>query len=1063
MLFEKNHENLKKKLCLKIVDLAMDSNIKSKLFIQTIVDVRDEFEEKYEKAFRTYEDAIMGVNEKDLHEIISNSLCKEKDHEEISIALIYIILTDSNAAAKAYTDLTLLTHDGLAFVTNNLAMLVAEKYQRLNDTPRKQLLWFLKELIKNQVLNVDNLVWNILRQASGGDISLKNVALVDGLLDIFIDYRSWLEKDQFLVGTVVYTFLRLLEDHYGPQFNNLHSKEVAFVISLIRDRFADIMPLGREFVRLLQNVSRIPEFEALWKDILHNPKQLCPSFNGVMQLMQTKTSRRFLRCRLTPDVERKLHFLISNVKFGNQKRYQDWFQEKYFTTPESQSLRSDLIRFIIGAIHPTNDMLCSDIIPRWAVIGWLLTSCTNAVAQANAKLSLFYDWLFFDPLKDNIMNIEPGILVMYHSIKNHPLVSCTLLDFLCRIMKHFYPKGEDRVRTGIYNSLRIILDKQVIPNLFPLLESSKLDRELKSMLRENFREFFSSPISTPTMFNASTTLKSHVAEDDSQQENERVGEDIHHVDETVSYISSNEDLKFSDDEEENKMIGIKDEHSDDDDLPLSKVIKMEKSIIQSIPEDLFRSLEKFTESKNAVDFEVLLNTLIEIGPLNTDQETYVNERIAQTLKQSLAGCSMFPESKSEECLAESIDNPIFCLFKILCQSEEKCRTYLSNLIIHVQNQISSCGYLLLHYLKVHAKLQTRRKEMVTSAFKGNIYKSFCEIVDSPFENQLKTDLELLERNSSRMFFWILPDLFKEYKSVMLNNIDILSVLIGAIDANNLRDIIFNVTQGKLVMFSSDDIIDVIRESLEYETFEQFCFWQLIQAHDIPLESFQEIIPELDVTLHAEALTYILLLLKNEKPSTELVKCLLSRESKNKADSFVISVLRCWCEEFEGKLSEIIAGLLTSKYPATSPNKRKRPLKSSPLQHSTPSSEQILNHLEHFRRSCRHGNGTGTGLYVQNEMQRSLQQAFAHSSDNQKKHFADLFALAAEDETTGTVGRRTTSSRGRKPPASKKESAASNNNSKKNMDNAYASDDSTDEDWSKQKSGKRRKKAFSDSD
>lgn len=1037
--------------------------VKSKLFIQTIVDVRDDFEEKYEKAFRTYEETVTGINEKDLHELVSSTLCKDKEHEEISLALMYVILTDSNAAGKAYSDLTLLTHDGLAFVTSNLAMLVAEKYQRLNDIPRKQLLWFLRELIKNQVLNVDNLVWNILRQASGGDISPKNVALVDGLLDIFIEHRSWLEKDQFLVGTVVYTFLRLLEDHYGPQFNNLHSKEVAFVISLIRDRFVDVMPLGREFVRLLQNVSRIPEFEALWKDILHNPKQLCPTFSGVLQLMQTKTSRRFLRCRLTPDVERKLHFLISNVKFGNQKRYQDWFQEKYFTTPESQSLRSDLIRFIIGAIHPTNDMLCSDIIPRWAVIGWLLTSCTNAVAQANAKLSLFYDWLFFDPLKDNIMNIEPGILVMYHSIKNHPLVSCTLLDFLCRIMKHFYPKYEDRVRAGIYNSLRIILDKQVIPNLFPLLESTKLDRELKSMLRENFREFFSSPIATPNVFNAQTALKSHLIEDDQPQESDRIEDSLHHPSEIVSYNTANEnELKFSDDEEEYKMIGMKDEHSDDDDLPLSKVIKMDKQIVQSVPEDLLKCIDKFANTKNSNDFESLLYALIEEDSLNNDQEAYVNERIVQTLKQSLNGCSMFPESKSEECLSESISNPIFCLFKILYQSEEKCKTYLSSLVIHVHTQIPSSGYLLLHYLKVHGKLQTRRKENVTSAFKGNVYKSFCEIVNTPFEDQLKTDLELLERSSSRMFFWILPDLFKEYKSTMVNNIDVLSLFIGAIDANNLRDIIFNVTQGKLVMFSSDDIIDVIRESLEYETFEQFCFWQLIQAHDIPLESFQDIIPELDVTTHAEALTYILLLLKNEKPSTELVKCLLSRESKNKADSFVISVLRCWCEEYEGKLSEIIAGLLQSKYPASSPNKRKRPLKSSPLQHSTPSSEQILNHLEHFRRSCRHGNGTGTGLYVQNEMQRSLQQAFAHSTDNQKKHFADLFALAAEDETAGTVGRRSTSSRGRKPPASKKESAASNN-TKKNMDNSYASDDSTDEDWSKQKSGKRRKKAFSDSD
>lgn len=47
--------------------------------------------------------------------------------------------------------------------------------------------------------------------------------------------------------------------------------------------------------------------------------------------------------------------------------------------------------------------------------------------------------------------------------------------------------------------------------------------------------------------------------------------------------------------------------------------------------------------------------------------------------------------------------------------------------------------------------------------------------------------------------------------------------------------------------------------------------------------------------------------------------------------------------------------------------------------------QLLCHLEHFRRSCRHGNGTGTGLYVQDVMQRALQQAFSNSSDSTKVH------------------------------------------------------------------------------
>ena len=177
------------------------------------------------------------------------------------------------------------------------------------------------------------------------------------------------------------------------------------------------------------------------------------------------------------------------MRFGNHKRYQEWFQKQYLATPESQSIRCDMIRFIVAVIHPTNELLCSDIIPRWAIIGWLLTSCTSTVASSNAKLALFYDWLFFDPDKDNIMNIEPAILVMHNSMRSHPSVTATLLDFLCRIMANFCPSLVDKVRLGITSSLRQILEKRVLPVLYPLFDNPKLDRELRIMVRDTFKEF----------------------------------------------------------------------------------------------------------------------------------------------------------------------------------------------------------------------------------------------------------------------------------------------------------------------------------------------------------------------------------------------------------------------------------------------------------------------------------------------------------------------------------------------------------------------------------------------
>ena len=561
----------------------------------------------------------------------------------------------------------------------------------------------------------------------------------------------------------------------------------------------------------------------------------------------------------------------------------------------------------------------------------------------------------------------------------------------------------------------------------------------------------------------------------------------------ASTAASADDPKFSDDEDDattkpatttttTTTTTKTEDVSDDDDLPLAKVRLLEKPAIAKValPDTLNGHLEEFLREKSVKTFEPLLQCLGSCGKaaLNQEQENYLTESVISVIKQTLPDKSYFPASKTDDNLSESINYPLFAAYRLLYQQEDSCKKRVMALLVAIVTRVSVAGYMLLYFLKVHGKLQGRRKETAggSTAFKASVYGVLCDALDSvdSVDECIEKDLNLLEKHNTQMFLWILPDMYREFKQTMLNNTTVLRLLVGCIDANNLGDIIYSITQGKLILFDEDGIVEILRKSLEYETFEQVCIWQLVQAHDIPLETFQEIIPELESGAHAEALTAILLLLRAEKPTTELVRLLLSREteSKHRGDPFVTSVLRYWCQEFEEKLSELIAALLTSKYPSNSPNKRKRPSKSA-QQNTAPTSEQLLNHLEHFRRSCRHGNGTGTGLFVQNDMQRALQQAFTHSSESQRKQFSDLFALAAEDETSTTVGRRGTSSRGRKAPSNKKETAAEKaaaaaaaahaNNSKKAAEaSAKFSDDSSDEDWSKQKASKRRK-TLSDSD
>jgi integrator complex subunit 3 len=164
------------------------------------------------------------------------------------------------------------------------------------------------------------------------------------------------------------------------------------------------MMIGRDLVRLLQNVAKIPEFEQLWKDMIQSPQSLSPQFaqyGGLLHILKTPTRKRCLISRLTVEMERKIYFLITGVKAGQQKRYLEWFTRQYLSTPESQSIRVDLLRYICDVVHPTNEQLNAGLTPRWSLCAWLLTTCTSNIDFVNLKLALFYDWLFYDAKKGN--------------------------------------------------------------------------------------------------------------------------------------------------------------------------------------------------------------------------------------------------------------------------------------------------------------------------------------------------------------------------------------------------------------------------------------------------------------------------------------------------------------------------------------------------------------------------------------------------------------------------------------------------------------------------------------
>uniref|UniRef100_A0A669BXQ0 Integrator complex subunit 3 n=2 Tax=Pseudocrenilabrinae TaxID=318546 RepID=A0A669BXQ0_ORENI len=970
-----------------------------------------------------------GLSEREANDALTANACKgQQQHEEVCLGLFTLVLTEPAQAQRCYRDLTLVNRDGMNVVLVKINQILMEKFLKLQEVPRTQLVWLVRELVKSGVMGADGVIMTLLKQIAGGDISTKNLWLAESVLDILLEQKEWVLKSGMLIAMSVYTYLRLIVDHGAPNLLPLRQKEVDFCISMLREKFMDCLIIGRDLVRLLQNVARIPEMELLWRDLLHNPQVLSPQFTGVLQLLTARTSRKFLACRLTPDMETKLLFMTSRVRFGQQKRYQDWFQRQYLSTAESQSLRCDLIRYICGVVHPSNEVLSSDILPRWAIIGWLLTTCTSNVAASNAKLALFYDWLFFNPEKDSIMNIEPAILVMHHSMKPHPAITATLLDFMCRIIPHFFPPLESQVRQGVFNSLNFIMEKRVLAHLAPLFDNPKLDRELRSMLRERFPEFCSPP-SPPTEVKMEESVSMEM--------------DNHVLDKEESCYDNTE-ATFSDDEEEVNNKGKKREFRFH---PIKEAVMEEPADITPWLDQLDDTMkEKVQQIQKTSDTETQCEVMQEIVDLileedfDTEQMSALASCLAELFKDHFRG-EVLPEEITEESLEESVCKPVCLIFRnlVTMQEDNSGFSVLLDMLAELYQKQPKIGYHLLYYLK--ASKAANGKMM--------LYESFAQATAlGDLHTCLMMDMKACQEDDVRLLCYLTPSIYSEFPDETLRSGELLNMIVAVIDSTQLQELMCHVMMGNLVMFRKDSVLNILIQSLEWETFEQYSTWQLFLAHSIPLETIIPILQHLKYKEHPEALSCLLLQLRREKPSEEMVKMVLSRPC-HPEDQFTTSILRHWATKYDDTLAENIKAQLIKNN--NQPRKRQS-LRSSSSKLAQLTLEQILEHMDNLRLSL---SNTKNNFFTQTPILQALQHVQASCDEAHKMRFSDLFALAEEYEDSQS-----------KPPKSRRKAPASSPRSRKgvapptNNEEESASSSGSEEEDSKPKAPKRKRKGSS---
>nr|XP_023905400.1 integrator complex subunit 3 homolog [Quercus suber]POF19709.1 integrator complex subunit 3 like [Quercus suber] len=889
----------------------------------------------------------------------------QHQYAQLNRAILYGVLCEPHFAKTHIKHLHAIVTDGYGLFVHLLVKVAHELYPKLVASARQQLVWVTKEMVDVLAVGFDGLLVCLLRQIVGGDFSEGNLWLCFELLSVFMDkWDCLLEEEPLVLSSALYTYLRLLADHCRLSNNAslevLKRLEIEFCVKLVREQFHLCLRIGRDFVRLLQDLVHVPKFRAIWKDLVLNPSLFnTPGFSDISKFYCTRTSSRYALLRITPEMETQLRFLLTYVKFGSQRRHQEWFAKKFLCGMERESLISDIVRFICCAHHPTNEIIQSDVIPRWAVIGWLLTLCQKNYVGANVKLALFYDWLFFDERVDNIMNIEPAMLLMVYSIPKYIDMIHTLLEFLFLLVDNYDVQHIDIIVKGVSSAFNVLLRKGVIQSMDVLISCDALS----PALRERLGRFLSGMKMAISKELQPANVFGHLL--------------------TPLSLSNSSGMETRTPSLKGQLTCTQEDGSATEpfDSSVPSVVTSECQVV--VVENLLRKCGETIKKSYAMGLQTLEELLFSFVNLNNHKTVggticpeVLSSRIAKEFElnghklfSSLQFLSDKPDGDDEIGSATSLIIRTFIFSQPKMQdmllSWSRMGFSVGSWLLSYASRLAYEAYmvdcmrdtlldedsakkidqplLMFHFNGYHSFLNGKKENCLASTPKIDD-KLVSELVDSAFSayrcflmysqsilhkdkdmsltKLLVSDLTSCTLRGTKILKFLFCSVFCHFPDLSIGEEDIIRLLVGQLDHTDLVDIQFEIGLKKYSIFgeNTENIFHLIESSLSWGCLEQYKFWGLIRSElAVSTVQLEKVIlgffcsGELHEKQNSIAVEGLLTLCSCRAPTPELVGAIMLLPN-NVFPDFAAAALATWVvsnastlfdslAEFSGKLDK----------------------------------------------------------------------------------------------------------------------------------------------------------------
>lgn len=716
---------------------------------------------------------------------------------------------------------------------------------KLTNQVYEQIIFTFNKLIHMNSPKLVELMIILLRVVYVGIWVHERIEFYKSLLRFIKTKLNWITGSQnpFLTGLVFIKVLRMTTENHFLALSDTHYKEILgdelhILSKLWTLKRESILGIGKELIRCLIPISKanIPEIKAIMEDIAKcSGSDNTPIYLHLLSSQHPFTGLNpYVHIHIPPLMERMLIFMLTEVKKASYVKYFSWISKRFQIVRESErSILIDITRFIITCFH-SFILKRSDITPRWLLLGYILKVTKNEVLSGEIKQAIFFDWLFYNKDKDSIYLIEPGLLVIFNSIREFSQLTMELIDFLDVYSENFDLQNKQGIRKSITEAFQQGEVYGIVTSLKNIFKEDKIDEDIKKVF-EGLIKFNREEDSLIADSSRDDILSGHM---DLNLESPSPIEDKSNISNRFpSNVKDTSNLSIVKDKSTRTIENEFFIHPSLDELLNPLTIKnfinyKTKNIFKTLLDDICKQYVNKLKTQNLLE-----SKLIKIQPSHLDIYTsfanfYLNifkdELISNINPYELDNDSE-ASSKSQKSTNVSLYIIDFLIGKYFERSEKEFNLII-NFVKKILENFPNFIVRLVYYISSKVTLVNRSKLLTNK----NLYIIFSKIFDDNLTlmkeklNQFFNtcvdylDLEILN--------YFIENGFQIFHNLFTDDYELISNLAIYSDNSSLNRIILDISSNKYLLIEKE-FYKIINNSLSLDIQEQEKVWSLIAAHN----------------------------------------------------------------------------------------------------------------------------------------------------------------------------------------------------------------------------------------